>query len=178
MALITRISRLFRADFNAVLDRIEEPDVLLKQAIREMEEDLYNDKQRLKRQEKEYVQLQYKISEIERNIEQVNHELDICIEANEDDLARNQVKRKMEMQRYEKHCRSKLESIKNKIEELKARIAENSARFNVMQQKLELFTEDKSMVKSDEFISGINMSVNDNDIEMAFLREKQARSSS
>ena len=37
MALITRISRLFTADFHAVLDRIEEPDVLLKHAIREME---------------------------------------------------------------------------------------------------------------------------------------------
>ena len=40
MALITRISRLFQADFHAVLDRIEEPEQLLKQAIREMEDSL------------------------------------------------------------------------------------------------------------------------------------------
>ena len=40
MALITRVARLFRADLHAVLDRIEEPDVLLKQAVREMEEEL------------------------------------------------------------------------------------------------------------------------------------------
>lgn len=46
MALINRISRLFSADFNAVLDRIEEPDVLLKQALREMEEDIYSDTQK------------------------------------------------------------------------------------------------------------------------------------
>ena len=46
MALITRVSRLFRADFHAVLDRIEEPDVLLKQAVREMEEDIARDEQR------------------------------------------------------------------------------------------------------------------------------------
>ena len=38
MALITRFSRLFRADLHAVLDRIEEPDVILRQAVREMEE--------------------------------------------------------------------------------------------------------------------------------------------
>ena len=30
MALINRVSRLFTADFNAVLDRIEEPELLLK----------------------------------------------------------------------------------------------------------------------------------------------------
>ena len=40
MALITRVSRLFQADFHAVLDRIEEPEVLLRQAVREMEEEL------------------------------------------------------------------------------------------------------------------------------------------
>ena len=40
MTLITRLSRLFRADFHAVLDRIEEPETLLRQAIREMEEEI------------------------------------------------------------------------------------------------------------------------------------------
>ena len=32
MALITRMARLFTADVHAVLDRIEEPEVVLKQA--------------------------------------------------------------------------------------------------------------------------------------------------
>ncbi|RLA35148.1 MAG: hypothetical protein DRR11_01080, partial [Gammaproteobacteria bacterium] len=40
MALINRISRLFKADFHAVLDQIEEPEQLLKQAIRDMEDEL------------------------------------------------------------------------------------------------------------------------------------------
>ena len=37
MALVTRLSRLFQADFHAVLDRIEEPDLQLRQAVREMQ---------------------------------------------------------------------------------------------------------------------------------------------
>ena len=48
MALITRVGRLFRADLHAVLDRVEEPEVLLRQAIREMEEELAEDRQRLR----------------------------------------------------------------------------------------------------------------------------------
>ena len=40
MALVTRLSRLFRADLNAVLDRLEEPEMLLRQAVREMEEEV------------------------------------------------------------------------------------------------------------------------------------------
>ncbi|MGH8626524.1 MAG: PspA/IM30 family protein [Gammaproteobacteria bacterium] len=48
MALITRVARLFRSDLHVVLDRVEEPEVLLRQAIREMEEELSSDEQRIK----------------------------------------------------------------------------------------------------------------------------------
>ena len=40
MELINRIARLFKADFHAVLDQIEEPEALLRQAIRDMEDEL------------------------------------------------------------------------------------------------------------------------------------------
>lgn len=175
MALITRIGRLFRADFNAVLDRIEEPDVLLKQALREMEEDLHRDAQQLKLFEKEHALLAVKIEELGKSIEQVDQELDICFDTGETNLARSQVKRKLEMQRYEKYCNSKLESLLRKINELKTRVDENKTRFSVMQQKLELLAEEESQVSGDEFYSNINMSLKDDDVEMAFLREKQAR---
>ena len=47
MALINRISRLFKSDFHAVLDQIEEPEQLLKQAIRDMEDELASAEQRI-----------------------------------------------------------------------------------------------------------------------------------
>ena len=40
MALINRVTRLFKADIHAVLDQIEEPEQLLRQAVRDMEEEL------------------------------------------------------------------------------------------------------------------------------------------
>ena len=46
MALVTRLTRLFQADFHAVLDRIEEPDLQLRQAVREMQYALDHDQQR------------------------------------------------------------------------------------------------------------------------------------
>ncbi|MCW8899782.1 MAG: PspA/IM30 family protein [Gammaproteobacteria bacterium] len=175
MALITRIGRLFSADFNAVLDRIEEPDVLLKQALREMEEDLHRDAQQLKLYEKEYSLLAVKMDELSKSIEQVDQELDICFESGETKLARSQVKKKLEIQRYHKHCISKSESLLRKTSELKTRIDENKMRFSVMQQKLELLSETEAELNGEELYSNITMTVKDDDIEMAFLREKQAR---
>ena len=69
MALINRVTRLFRADLHAVLDRIEEPDALLKQAIREMEEALDHNEQQLKVLSHEMSQLSIRYSELEQNLE-------------------------------------------------------------------------------------------------------------
>ena len=43
MALIKRVARLFHSDMHAVLDRLEDPESLMKHSIREMEEDLRRD---------------------------------------------------------------------------------------------------------------------------------------
>ena len=58
MALIHRVSRLFRADFNAVLDHIEEPELLLRQSIRDMEDELADCDRRIARRRQEQVSLQ------------------------------------------------------------------------------------------------------------------------
>ncbi|MFV2090729.1 MAG: PspA/IM30 family protein, partial [Pseudomonadales bacterium] len=63
MVLITRISRLFTADVHAVLDRIEEPEVVLKQAIREMAEEVSHGEQQLKWLTGEGQQFQTRISD-------------------------------------------------------------------------------------------------------------------
>ena len=183
MALITRISRLFRADFNAVLDRIEEPDVLLKQSLREMKENIYSDSHQLKLLKNEYSQIEGKIKELDKDVKQINQELDICFESNETDLARSQIKRKIEMQRYEKHLKCKFNVTDKRITDLTTRINENKTRLTVMQQKLELFVNEESQTIGDECFSNSHFNthsnsiviINEDEIEIAFLREKQAR---
>jgi phage shock protein A len=57
MALITRLSRLMRADLNALLDRLEEPDILLAQALRDMQQTLADDARTLAAMTRERQQL-------------------------------------------------------------------------------------------------------------------------
>ena len=96
MALITRVSRLFRADLHAVLDRIEEPDILLKQALREMEEALARDEQRVKLLTHEQAQLSSRAQEVEQSLSDIEEELDVCFDSGKDELARALVRRKLE----------------------------------------------------------------------------------
>ena len=96
MALITRVSRLFQADFHAVLDRIEEPEVLLRQAVREMEEELARDEQRSKMLQHEQRQLITRATDLEQSLHDIEEELDVCFDAGNDDLARACIRRKLE----------------------------------------------------------------------------------
>ena len=72
------MSRLFTADVHAVLDRIEEPDVLLKHAIREMEEELARSEQRVKQLEHERSSLADRHRKVQAVLAELGEQLDIC----------------------------------------------------------------------------------------------------
>ena len=96
MALITRLTRLFKADMHAVLDRLEEPDALLRQAIREMEEEVSQNARRLQAKEHEIQQVSSRIKEVEKSLNGLDAQLDLCFEAENESLARSLLRRKLE----------------------------------------------------------------------------------
>ena len=76
MALIRRVSTLLRADLHAVLDTLEEPEILLRQAIREMEEILAADRQGYKLLLHEQDRLQTREQEIRQSLNDNENKLD------------------------------------------------------------------------------------------------------
>ncbi len=175
MALISRVSRLFRADLHAVLDRIEEPDVLLKQAVREMEEDIGRDEKRVKLLTHEHGRLGARLVDIDRSFAQLEEEMDICFASQKDDLARSIIRRKLEAQQTQTVLAKKREQVADALAELKQRLQEHRTRLTSMQQKLELLAEDGSQGRDDEFSTAPDIKVREEDVEVAFLREKQKR---
>lgn len=181
MPLITRISRLFKADFNAVLDNIEEPELLLHQAIREMEDEVVSNQQQLKWLNHEATELNARRDELDKKIQRINDELDLCFESGKDDLARSLVKRKLEAQRFEQSIDSRCETTAQSIEELRSRIAERSSTLESLRQKAELFatTNDNSNVDGpgNDWLGHAGR-ISDDEVEIALLRERQQRSGS
>lgn len=182
MALITRVSQLFRADVNAVLDRMEEPEILLKQAVRDMQEALAKDDQRVKVMQLEQKQILSRQSELEQRLDRVTEELDLCFDTGNEALARTLLKRKLESERYLNYLARKQQEFQEAGEALKKRIDENRSRLDSMQQKAELLagsdkdeTEQASWNEPD-FMG--QFAVSEDDIELAFLREKQRRTQS
>ena len=175
MALITRISRLFQADFHAVLDRIEEPDVLLRQAVREMEEELARDEQRSKILKHEQGQLTARESDLEQSLHEIEEQLDVCFDSGKDDLARTSIRRKLETQRFCKGLARKRQALQETIDDLDTRLRENRTRLESMRQKAELLAEENARARPADNWTLPEITVRDEDVEVAFLREKQHR---
>ncbi len=174
MALITRLSRLFQADFHAVLDSIEEPDIQLKQAVREMEFDLQQDEQTLSLLQHESEKLLVTIDEFLSKIAAFDEELDICFTAKKDDLARDLIKRKLEAESIRASAEKQLRVADSNIEKLQQRISDHYQQLDNMKQKLELLVDENK--PSSPYTPTSN--IRNEDIEIAFLREKQRRASS
>jgi phage shock protein A len=175
MALITRVSRLFQADFHAVLDRIEEPDVLLRQAVREMEEELARDEQRSKLLQLEQRQLIGRETEFRQSLHDIEAELDSCFEAGNDDLARTCIRRRLEAQRFGNSLSRRLGALGETLADLDTRIRENRARLESMRQKAELLAGESDRARPADGWTQPDITVRDEDVEVALLREKQRR---
>ena len=178
MALVNRVSRLFKADFHAVLDRIEEPDVLLRQAIREMQEDLAGDEQRRRGLQHEERQLQQRESRLDESLQQLEGELDICFEVDKEDLARKLVRRKLEQQQRLQQVVQQQHNLQQQLQDIESRLDNNRQQLEAMQQKAEYLLESFDTAEYDSGPVGRDEAgIQDSDVEVAFLREKQRRTS-
>ena len=184
MALINRISRLFKADFHAVLDQIEEPEALLKQAIRDMEDDLASSEQRINLCAHDQEALTQRRGELESAVAEYEVQLDLCFESDKDDLARNIIRKKLEAGRLLNRLNTKHAANMKCLNEQRTALEQNNATLESLRQKAELFAQrapppgDGNSEFDDVAWMAREMSVGDDEVEIAYLHEKSVRSSS
>ncbi len=178
MALITRLSRLFKADMHAVLDRIEEPQQLLQQAVREMEEALHQEQQHLKLQQHEQGLLQRRLEGLRQQLKTSEEELDICFNSGKEELARSIIRRRLESERLGRMLGQQEEVLGEQIKQLGAYIEQHRSELEGMRQKAELLAAEQPDSEPGRGMDDIGISVSEDEVEIALLREKERRAQS
>ena len=173
MALITRISKLFTADVHAVLDRIEEPEVVLKQALREMSEEVARGEQRLHWLATEQQSLEQRLADADETVSSLDSELDLCFEADEETLARSLVKRKLAAEQQHRHTSQQLDSVRRDHKTLEASLTERNQQLADLQRKADVLVD----VPANLHNVMADSSISQDAIDVAFLKEKQRRQS-
>jgi phage shock protein A len=178
MALIRRVSRLFTADLHAVLDQIEEPGALLKQAIREMEDELAKQAQRIESLQTEISETGARGAKLDESLHEIDAKLDLCFAAGNEELARKQTRRKLQSTQLKRRLAEKQASLEAALAGEQTSFAERQDQLEGMRQKAEVLAETppagvhrRTGIDDDPWIG-------EDELEVAFLREKQARSKS
>jgi phage shock protein A len=180
MAMINRVSRLFKADFHAVLDHIEEPELLLKQAIRDMEDELAATEQRIILCASDQESLLVRKTELEGSVAEINEQLDLCFESGKDDLAKSLIRKKLETERILKQFCSKYTADDKYLSQQRSVLEENRTALEGLRQKAELIAQRVSTRSDASNYNDISwasrdMAVSDDEVEVAYLREKSQR---
>lgn len=174
MPVINRFTRLLQADLHGVLDRLEEPDLLLRQSLREMEQLVADQRRALQRQSGHRERLARRLAEIDAAQEKTDGELDLCFESGEESLARGLVRRKLELDAQRSAIRQQLETIEGAHARATERHRRNLARLDDLRQKAELVLD----AESDGAFETAGGAVSDEDVEVALLRERKRRAGS
>lgn len=178
MALISRLTQLVRADFHAVLDRVEEPGLLLRQAVRDMEQELAHAQSRIERLTAQTEQLNARSESLSSSLSDINAELDLCFETDNESLARHLVKKKLTTAQLMQAVKQKLAEADRKLAIEKKTQAENRLRFESMRQKADVLAADERDANDAQEAFDDPATIRDEDVEIAFLREKQRRAKS
>jgi len=163
---------------NAVLDQIEEPEVLLKQALREMDALLIQEQQQIKLLELKQQQFLGKQDELKQSLSELEQQLVFCFKSEKDDLARSLIKRKLETKQQLKLLTNTLKNLNEQNQQLKTQLKEHQSQFASMQQKADIFKHNDADQASDYQWDNTTVSIQDEDIEVTFLHEKQQWSQS
>jgi phage shock protein A len=146
MTLMTRLARLVRADLNAILDRLEAPELVLAQSVREMEQTLAEDRRALAALERELGRIDLRERELAaeeaRTAEVLTQGLAGGLAEGQEALARPLVRRRLETARHRAALSARRAEIAAERERQTARIESRGARLADLRARAALYQED------------------------------------
>jgi phage shock protein A len=141
MALLERVSTLIRANLSDLIDKAENPEVMIKQVILDMENQLLQVKTQVAVAIADQHVLEKKLRENEESERQWRRRAEMAVDKNDDPLARSAIERSISYHQMAESFRQQVEDQKTQVENLKTALLK-------LQQKLE-----EARAKSDLLIA-------------------------
>jgi phage shock protein A len=141
MALLERVSTLIRANLNDLIDKAENPEVMIKQLILDMQNQLLQVKTQVAISIADQHVLEKKLKESEESEQQWQRRAELAVDKKDDGLARSAIERSMSYKSTAESFRQQVEDQKTQVENLKSALLK-------LQQKLA-----EAQAKSDMLIA-------------------------
>lgn len=175
MSLSTRFSRLFRADMHGLLDSLEEPEAIVRQALRDMEDDVARREADLALVHRTIELHGQRLERLARDLAELDGKLDMCLGNGKDELARTVMRRKLEVERLQQAVTARKKSAEGDVQSASRELDDCRERLTSIRQKAEILV-DRPLGDSEVDDIGRHLTVTEDDIEIALLAARESRS--
>ncbi len=172
MSILSRISRLFKADIHTILDRLEEPETILKQAVRDMQDEVDKATGAIAALNQQQERLQQKLQSVSEQIKKQQQQLDFCLRENNTALCKSVIRKKLQAELSFQELSELLTNISGEKQNLITKTDERKEKLQAIRDKLILFSE-QTEINEAMPASDLNSIISQDDVELALLYEQQ-----
>lgn len=129
MGMLDRMTRLIRANLNDMIDRAEDPQKMLDQIIREMNEQIHMARGQVATMIAQEKELQADYNEVTKNAKQWDRKAELAVQQNKDDLAREALRRKRDNEESANIYGTQLASQTEMVAKLKTQLQQLEAKY-------------------------------------------------
>ncbi len=173
MTLTNRMGRLFKADLHGLLDRLEEPEALLRQAVRDMECEIAQRDGKLGATRAEAARAGQRGERLVRELALLDQQLDLCLGSGKQDLAKGVVRKKLETERHRQALEARRLELTAAADRLGRELDDCREKLADVRRRMELFVAEAPAPLDGD--PGRAATVTDDDVEIALLRERERR---
>jgi phage shock protein A len=173
MGLFDRIKRVVGANINDLVNKAEDPEKMLEQAILEMQEDLVQLRQGVaqaiaaqKRTEKQYNDAQNEINKWQRNAQ-------LALQKGDENLARQALERKKTYNDTSVALKTSLDQQSTQVETLKRNLIQLESKLSEAKTKKEMLKARITTAKAQEQLEGMVRGMNTSSAMAAFERMEE-----
>lgn len=177
MGIFNRIGRLWKADLHGIIDSLEEPRAILKQALRDMQEEIESTTAHLEALKSEEERLAKRRSRLEESRAETARQVDVAFGAEDQKLARTFVRKRLELDRMTEHLNQRLAEIAADRAAAEQRLAGQKEQYQRVAEKAELLSDVEQKRETAGEEPGSDLFVSEHDVEVAMLEERNRRGS-
>ena len=177
MTLLQRMTRLLKADLHGLLDGLEEPEEVVKQTIRDMEEALAQKAQTLTALHATLQRLTAEETALARTAQEIETHIDSCFQAGNATLARSFIRMRLETARQARQVAGAVAETRRRCESLQQTIAQQREQLAAVVQQLHAYTATRQRQAdvATWYMPGEAAVISEDEVEVAFLQEQRRR---
>jgi phage shock protein A len=179
MAIMTRFMRLCKADIHGVMDQLEDTGLVLKQYLRDMEQELDRKQARLNKVMASRDRAQREHEKYARENEKLEQDLSLAIEKGKDDIARVLIRKLKPLVYHRDELGRHIEVLEREIKQFGECVEEQRLQYEQLQLRCtEYFQsverETWEQVMSDVVPGSVSREPSEEEVELELLQRKEA----